>query len=326
MVGQGYYAADGVSPAEFVLRRIPGKDGSYELLKQFKYVHVGRDGAQEAWTIPGRPGQPFETDLASIPSLAGWLVPKDGRHTPAALVHDAMVLGPDDEVCYDGRQVSRLEADEIFRLGMQFLGVKFWRRWMIWAAVSIPTLWASSGESAALRLASRVRLAVGLLAVSIMGLFLLPDVLDFPGLPFYGFLRDHAPVLRDIVNWGPIKVLWSVEEGGLFSELGRFLAKVAAAALIYAVVWWRRWRFGLFAGVTVPLIAYSMAVGAVSYLVYWCIESLISLVLLVGRRLGVVTGRVPAPQFAQRITGEDGGNPTQGSDLPPPPREAQRVP
>ncbi|WP_300390516.1 DUF1353 domain-containing protein, partial [uncultured Nocardioides sp.] len=33
----------------------------------------------------------FHTDLTSVPSVFAWLVPRTGRHLPAALVHDALV-------------------------------------------------------------------------------------------------------------------------------------------------------------------------------------------------------------------------------------------
>ncbi len=294
MVGQGYYAAKTDEPAEFVLKRIPGKDGSYLLQKQFRYVH--HDGEQ--WIIPAEESQELETDLASIPSLAGWLVPKDGRHTPAALVHDAMILSPGETHCYRGREVTAEEADRIFREAMQFLGVKFWRRWMIWAAVSLLTLWRSAEDSAAGRALNRVRLVVGVVALSIMGLFLLPDVLDFPPLSSYGI--TSIPVLRVVARWEPVKVLWHIEESSL-GELWRFLGVVGAATVIYAAAWGRRWRFGLTAAATLPLITYPMAVGAVSYAVYWVIEFVISVVLLIARRRGRHRGRVPASLLAKRI-------------------------
>lgn len=307
MPRQGYYAADKYVPAEFVLKRMPEKDGSYLLMNQFRYVHVEGD-AWEEWTIPEELGQRFETDLASIPSLAGWLVPKDGRHTPAALVHDAMILAPGETHCYRGRKVNAEEADRIFRLAMQFLGVKFWRRWMIWAAVSILTLWCSTEESAPVRLANRVRLVVGLLAFSIMGLFLLPDVLGFPELPSYAFLPDSIPVLRNIARWEPVKSLWYIEEGSFAEELGRFATVVLLGTAIYALAWGERWRFGLFAGLTLPLISWPMAVGAVSYGIYWLIEFVISIVLLLVRRSGRDRGRVPAALLAQRLVRDESGS------------------
>jgi len=306
MAGQGYYTADGTnSPAEFLLKRVPGKDGSYLMMSQFRYVHVDGDTSEE-WTIPDDLTHEFETDLASIPSLAGWLVPKDGRHTPAALVHDAMILSPGETHCYLGRKVDAEEADKIFRLGMQFLGVKFWRRWMIWAAVSILTLLRSAADPPLGRLLNRVRLGVGLVAFSVMGLFLLPDVLDFPELTNYPFLPSSIPLLRNIARWEPVKLLWFIEEGSFLEQLARFATVVGAATAIYTVAWGRRWRFGLFAGVTLSLIAFPMAVGGVSYLIYSAIEFLISLVLLLTHRKGRDKGRVPASELAQKITGEKG--------------------
>ncbi len=315
MVGQGYYAADEDVPAELVLKRVPEKDGSYLLMNQFRYVHV-EGSRREEWVIPEKLGQRFETDLASIPSLAGWLVPKDGRHTPAALVHDAMILAPGETHCYKGREVKAEEADRIFRLAMQFLGVKFWRRWMIWSAVSILTLWRSAEDSGFVRLANRVRLIVGLLAFSIMGLFMLPDVLDFPELPSYGFLPDSIPVLRNIARWAPVKLLWQINEASFLEELGRLAAVAGGGTAVYALAWTRRWRFGLFVGVTLPLIAFPMAVGAVSYAIYWVIEFLISIVLLLTRRSGRDVGRVPASLLAQRIARGDAASPPSGDPGP----------
>lgn len=302
MPEQGYYDAESAAPAEFVLRRVPGKDGSYFLVNRFRYVHA----TGEEWIIPDRSGRLFETDLASIPSLAGWLVPKDGRHTPAALVHDAMILGPDDTHCYEGRKVGAEEADTIFRRGMQFLGVRFWRRWMIWAAVSIPTLWHAEEDSRPVRLANRIRLVAGLLAFSIMGLFLLPDVLGFPELAEYEFLPDSIPVLREVAGWGPVELLWKIEEADFSQELERFAAVVAAGTVLYALVWGSRRRFGLVAGLTLPLIAWPMAVGAVAYAGYWLIELAISVLLLLRRRQGRGRGRVPAPALARWIAREQG--------------------
>jgi len=299
MSGQGYWVVGADEPAKFVLQRVPGKDGSYQLLRQFRYV----DGAGEEWTIPAEAGQEFETDLASIPSLAGWLVPKDGRHTPAALVHDAMILSPGETPKYKERIVGAEEADRIFRLGMQFLGVKFWRRWMIWAAVSILTLWRSDGEPGPARLATVARLVLTLMATAVVGLFLLPVVLDIPELPSFPLIPDSIPVLRGLARWGPLKALWSIDEGAFWAEFGRFAIVVAALAAVATAVWGRRWRFGLCAGLTVPLITWPTAVGAVAFGIYAAIEFLLSVVLLLFKRQGRATGRVPASLLAKRLTG-----------------------
>src|SRR5262245_34215965 len=41
-------------------------------------------------TVPP-PNEKFTTDLASVPSLLTWLVPKSGAHLPAALIHDGLI-------------------------------------------------------------------------------------------------------------------------------------------------------------------------------------------------------------------------------------------
>src|SRR5918996_238708 len=125
---QGFYDATGTGPAKYVLERVPGET-AYLLKEQIRYV----DGDGASYTVPSPAGKPFETDLTSIPMLAAWLVPKDGTHTPAALVHDAMI----GERRYEGdRDVTEEEADDMFRRGMQHLGVRFIRRWLMWGAVS----------------------------------------------------------------------------------------------------------------------------------------------------------------------------------------------
>ena len=56
----------------------------------------------------------FTTDLASVPMLFTWLVPKSGAHLPAALLHDGLVGGaahdPASYVSTEGHVVARDEA------------------------------------------------------------------------------------------------------------------------------------------------------------------------------------------------------------------------
>jgi hypothetical protein len=70
------------------------------------------------------------TDFASVPRVFVWFLPRYGRYTKAAILHDYLcrVAVP------DGR-ISRLEADGIFRQAMRELGVPFLRRWIMWGAV-----------------------------------------------------------------------------------------------------------------------------------------------------------------------------------------------
>jgi hypothetical protein len=78
----------------------------------------------------------FVTDFASVPGLFTWLVPRYGRFTKAAILHDFLC----DEA-KEGRFI-RSQADGIFRRVMRELGVGFIRRWVMWAAVRLGSGWS----------------------------------------------------------------------------------------------------------------------------------------------------------------------------------------
>lgn len=91
------------------------------------------------------PGDPFRSDLTSVPSLFTWLVPRTGRHLPAALVHDGLIASRGEPAAYSTSTdvaVPRVDADRIFREAMGDLGTGFFRRWLMWSAVSLATVMA----------------------------------------------------------------------------------------------------------------------------------------------------------------------------------------
>ena len=85
----------------------------------------------ETFTVPAG----FDTNFASVPRALWWLVPRYGRHTKAAVVHDWLW-----HEAREGR-FDKADADGIFRRAMRELRVGFVRRWMMWAAVRM-----ASGE------------------------------------------------------------------------------------------------------------------------------------------------------------------------------------
>jgi hypothetical protein len=292
---QGYYDATLTQQAVYVLERArdeQGRDkaGRYLLLRQVAYV--SKDGRR--WTVPAEQGQRFETDLASVPSLAAWLVPRDGSHTPAALIHDAMVLGDDEIPCYDPADpvVAREEADRLFREGMQHLGVRFLRRWLMWTAVSIPTFAGRHGHYWVRRL-----MLAPLVVFAVIGLFGVPDVVDLPGAVT---VPDWVPGAggREI-GWQ----LYGVTESPSFlAELGRFLAIAGIGSALYALVWFgSRWRFGLVAGLGLSSLTFAMAVPFVAFALYRALEEVIALFLLVRQQRGADTGRVRSAQWVERL-------------------------
>lgn len=72
----------------------------------------------------------FHTDLASIPRLFQWLIPVNGKHRLAAIVHDYLYsVAP--------RWCDRKMADRILLEAMTDLGEAWWRRTAMYAAVRI---------------------------------------------------------------------------------------------------------------------------------------------------------------------------------------------
>ncbi len=190
----GYYVPGTTEVAGYSLHKVSG--GKYELREPFEYV----DPHGRSYIVP-RSGK-LGTDLASIPAFASWLVPKDGRHTQAALLHDAMIVdaGKGEVQDYIGPPVKDdEEADRIFREGMQTSGVPFVRRWMIWTAVAMRSLWMCRCPS------QRVRLLVSVPLFAIFGLFALPDVLAFPQ---YGSLAGQLWAVVGLVVVGAGVLAW----------------------------------------------------------------------------------------------------------------------
>lgn len=119
-------------PAEIVLRQIDATE--FKLEEPFRFI--GDDGTAQ-WIVPDRD----VSDLASVPSFLTWLVPRYGRHTLAALLHDHL---QDPHI---DNPVSSARADEVFRDSMGDLGVPLILRWVMWAAVSARTRKNAGGFS-----------------------------------------------------------------------------------------------------------------------------------------------------------------------------------
>ena len=102
-------------------------DNNWKLTAPLRYT-----AAYQSFEIPTK----AETDFASVPVLFQWRIPRSGRYTKAAVLHDFLWRTPVDGV-------SRGDADGIFRRSMRELGVPFLRRWLMWAGVRVASLWKS---------------------------------------------------------------------------------------------------------------------------------------------------------------------------------------
>jgi len=99
--------------------RVAG-DGEFKLESPLVYA----TRTNEAIVVP--PG--FITDLASIPRIFHSLIPVNGRHRSAAIVHDFLYVIQDRE---------RAEADRIFLEAMEDSGVRWTQRRLMYSAVRV---------------------------------------------------------------------------------------------------------------------------------------------------------------------------------------------
>ena len=133
----GFQTIDGEQQPRPILRQIGPK--AFQLVEPFRYLHPS--GPPGGYVVPAHdpdrgPEAGNASDLASVPPFLWWLMASYGQHTLAALLHDHLIGRPDI--------VERVEADTLFRDGMGDLGVALVRRWALWAAVSVGTLFTRS--------------------------------------------------------------------------------------------------------------------------------------------------------------------------------------
>ena len=109
-------------------------DGEEQFLLNTRLAY--RDRMLGVILVPGRDGV-LQTDLASIPQIFSWLVPKTGTLLPAALIHDGLTPPPDNT--YVGPAVEQSDADRVLRDAMRDLGTGWIQRWLVWTAVAMAT-------------------------------------------------------------------------------------------------------------------------------------------------------------------------------------------
>jgi hypothetical protein len=97
------------------------------------WVHLFRRKIQ--LTIPAG----FRCDLASIPQMFQWLIPKLGKWNKAAVVHDWFYKNNRLEKD-DGEYIAtltRLQVDDLFYQIMKGSGVSWWKRHAMYRAVRL---------------------------------------------------------------------------------------------------------------------------------------------------------------------------------------------
>ena len=215
------------------LIRITTADGGEEfaMMRRIGY----RDRHLGELLVP-RATESFRTDLTSVPALFTWLVPKTGRHLPAALIHDGLVHPPDD-VTYsstEGHVVLRAEADRVLRDAMADTGTGVVRRWLVWSAVATATMLSGAGTGWTRRQLLHYRGAaiLTLVVVAALGFFATMDLCDVTWFWALPWMDDRA---------------WYVEIAG-------GLAGAVAIPLLLGLTWGRFRIAGCVVGVSLAVL------------------------------------------------------------------------
>lgn len=241
-MGEFFDAQEG-GPLRLELRSVDGRD--FHLLRQIGFCS---EHYEECFVVP-EDLRRFTTDLASVPSLFTWLVPKSGDFLPAAVLHDGLTrpdafIGP--ALGRDGEPFDRAEADLVFREAMIGLGTGRVRAWLMWSAVTLNTMWHSRRATARIQL-------VGLLAVvALLGVLATLDFFD----------------VWDVLPWMGQLVWWREMLQGAVGAL------VIPAAL--GLTWGQHWRAGVITGVTLAFLLHVTVALFALLLAYQGVERVVS--------------------------------------------------
>ncbi|MEU5322705.1 DUF1353 domain-containing protein [Streptomyces sp. NPDC021056] len=227
------------SDARIELKRvIVGRHEYFMMQRRIAY----RDRHLGELLVPRETGT-FCTDLTSVPAFLTWLVPKTGEHLPATLLHDGLSHpeGVPEYTSTDGQVVRRAEADRVLRDAMADAGTALIRRWLIWSAVAMATMWRGEGTDWPTWLQWRYRLIVGLtgLGILVLGTWATIDLFDV-GISWLGNLW-----------WMGNRPWWEELVGGLTAAI--------VFSVGWAVTWGRFWRAGAVVGVSLAVLLHVTA-------------------------------------------------------------------
>lgn len=226
-------------PAKVMLERIEDLSGgvareAFRMLRRIAY----RDEEYGEILVPDDLDT-FETDFASVPTLLTWLVPRTGAHLPAALLHDGLV-GRRDYVATelpDTDPIDRVGADLVFRRAMRDSYIPLIRRWLVWSAVTLGTIWHGS-KSWTRRVHLRYLIAA------------LGSLTIVAGLGVIATLD-----LFDVVAWLP----WMGAGRGFLLELVGGLAGAIVIPLLLGLTWGRFAIAGAVTGIALAVLLHVTA-------------------------------------------------------------------
>jgi hypothetical protein len=232
------------APPRIVLERdVQGERELFAMLRRIGYS----DEEHGELLVPADLGA-FRTDLASVPTLFTWLVPKTGTHLVPALLHDGLV-GPGPS--YVGAPIDRPSADRVLRRAMRDTHVGLVRRWLIWSAVTLATLHVGTPSWSRLRHLRYVLAADGTLGViAVLGTIATLDLVD-------------------VLDWLP----W-MGERQWWVELAGGLAAAVVIPLLLGLLWGRFAVAGAITGIALAVLLHVTVLLAVVTLLYQAAERL----------------------------------------------------
>ncbi|NYI46265.1 hypothetical protein BJ993_003345 [Nocardioides aromaticivorans] len=243
---------DPTQPPRIVLERVEvgevrRRTERFRMQRRIAY----RDREYGVLLVPADPGT-FESDLASVPAIFTWLVPRTGRHLPPALLHDGIVHGPHeipDYVSEEGHVLDRVAADRVFRDAMRDTDTGPVRSWLVWSAVTLGTIRAGSTQwSRGRHLRYLVVAAATLLAIAALGVLATLDLFD----------------VVDVVPW--------MGERPFAEELLGGLAGAVVVPVVLGLAWGRFAVAGAVSGVALAVLLHVTAALGLITLAYLAAE------------------------------------------------------
>jgi hypothetical protein len=243
----------------------------FKLERRIAYHARAFDSGSELWILVPADADKFRSDLTSVPAAFTWLIPRTGIHLPAALVHDGLVYGKNEDPSYlseGNRPVTRMQADVILRDAMADLGTSVARRWLIWAAVTLATIWAGAWTKVHPAPKDNPNAKPVVVPQKLKNSYY--RVAAFGSLAAIGVLGIIA-TLDWFDKWN---VLFWMDDRAWYLETLYGAAGAIVIPLILSLFWLQLWKAGVIAGIALAFLLHVTIVVLVLTLAFQGIEFL----------------------------------------------------